>query len=76
MRHRTVFPGEVNFSGWWVVGQKHKITGQLDKCGIDLWMHVLYNICFTDGQRGNGEWTTEELIESGAKISREKPIIT
>jgi hypothetical protein len=39
-------------------------------------MHVLYNIHFTDGLTGNGEYTTEELMESDTKISREKPNLT
>lgn len=71
-RHRTTFPNTVNFSGWWVLSKKGCVA-QLKKAGRNLHEHSLYVLKFANGQTGNGQFTIEQLRESGAtQIRREK----
>jgi len=64
-RHRTRFPGNVNFSGWWAKAFKSSrgTIARLQKEGFDLREHVVYSLKFDNGQTGNGRYTSEDLLE-------------
>lgn len=62
---RTSFPNHVNFSGWWLLSKKGCVA-QLIKKGRNLHEHILYVLCFKNGQIGYQQFTIENLMENGA----------
>jgi hypothetical protein len=70
-KHRTTFPGEIDFSGWWVKSS-HGIIAQLTKLNRDLHGHCVYSLLFSNGQTGNGTHTMATLIGSGVTIRKDK----
>jgi len=69
MRHRTTFPANCNFHGWWVKSTKGRVA-QLIRDGRDTHDAILYHLRFNSEHvgDGNGVWTTEKLVESGCVI--------
>ena len=63
MRHRTTFPGTVDFDNWWIKSKRGTVA-QLIKCGRNLHEHNLYSLRYSNGQAGNGTFTTEQLLKS------------
>ncbi len=74
MINRTLFPGHVNFEGWWVRSARGHTIGQLERVGRNLHTDNVYRIIYKD-VCGNGEFTTGFLLEAGATITRIKPEI-
>jgi hypothetical protein len=72
MANRTLFPGHVSFEGWWVRSSHGHAIGQLERVGRNLHTDNTYRIIYHD-VCGNGEWTMESLLESGATITLTKP---
>lgn len=70
-RCRTIFPSSLNFTGWWIRSKKGLIA-QLEKTGRDLRTHILYSLHYSNGQIGNGIFTTENLIKNGVTIAHSK----
>lgn len=71
-RHRTLFPGHVDFSGWWVKSSHGRAVGQLERLGRNLHCDNVYHIIYHDIE-GNGEFLTETLLEAGTTITLHKP---
>ena len=74
MRNRTLFPGNVDFEGYWVRSKSGRVIGQLERIGRNLHTDNIYRIIYKD-ICGNGEHTTEALLEGGATITLNKPEI-
>jgi hypothetical protein len=72
-RHRTTFPGGGDFGGYWVRSSVYGTLAQLVPQGRNIHTDHTYSLLFTSGQLGDGLWTTEELLEKGATITRDKP---
>lgn len=72
-RHRTTFPNNGNFDGYWVKSKIHNAIAQLILQGRNIRADHTYSLLFASGQLGDGLWTTEELIEKGATITHDKP---
>ena len=68
-RHRSVFPGNVDFSNWWIKSKKG-IVAQLTRVGLDPREQNLYGLIHSNGQVGNGSFTMERLLESGVASIR------
>lgn len=71
-RHRTAFPADVNFSGWWATGPRGTTSGQLTKLRVDPSGRVQYRLLFDNGQVGTRVWTIDDLAAVGATIRRER----
>ena len=69
MRHRNSFPGNVDFSNWWIQSKTGTIA-QLDKVGRNLHEHNTYSLRFANGQTGGRSYTTEQLLEAGVVAIR------
>jgi hypothetical protein len=74
MRNRTSFPGHVSFEGWWCKSKNGNTIGKLEKTGRNLHCQNTYCIIYHN-VKGNGEFTTETLLEAGATITLTKPEI-
>jgi hypothetical protein len=70
---RTTFPSAGNFEGYWVTGKTRRTLAQLVHAGRNIYTDNTYNLLFTNGQVGDGTWTTEELLEKEARITYDKP---
>jgi len=70
---RTTFPGAGNFEGYWIMGKTRRTLAQLVHAGRNIRTDHNYHLLFANGQIGDGTWTTEELLEKGAKITYDKP---
>ena len=71
-RHRTLFGGQSDFDGWWVKSPSGTVA-QLVNAGRNLHTDHIYRLKFEgNNQQGNGAWTTEALMETGATIRRLK----
>ena len=74
MTNRTVFPGHCDFTGYWVRSKSGRVIGQLERIGRNLHTDNTYHIIYKD-VCGNGSFTAESLLESGATITLTKPEI-
>lgn len=80
IRHRTTFPGRVDFDGWWIKSPKGTVA-QLRRAGRDISRNVreqnVYQLLFiANRQEGDGYWTVEELLEAGAVIRVDKEMLS
>ena len=62
-RHRTIFPGNIDFSGWWLKSKTGTVA-QLILDGRNLHEHNIYSLCYSNGQTGSGVFTMEQLLEA------------
>jgi len=71
MRHRTIFPPNVDFAGWWIKSPNGLIA-QLIRDSRDRHDAILYHLRYNDEQvgDGNGRWTAEKLTETRCVVRR------
>ncbi len=71
-RHRTIFPGKADFTGWWILSKRGRVA-QLNKVGRNLHECNLYALIHEgNGQQGDGEFLLEQLLENGCVIRLER----
>jgi len=69
-KHRTTFPGRVDFTGWYVLSKKGCVA-QLKKVGRTLREDNLYSLVHEgNGQTGNGVFLIQDLVNEGRCIVR------
>lgn len=71
-KFRTSFPANANFDKWWIKSKKG-LVAQLIKDKRDLHERFLYKLKYeSNNQTGHGQFTTEQLVEQGVTIRRER----